>query len=225
MSIAPGIRVRLLAMAVLSRRSPEREQARRERHAAVRARIIDATNKLIREGANYASLSVETIAARSGISRTTFYDYFPDKRELLLAMSREVLEDAIGPLDDYRAPDNVAQTKAELRAMLDGLVQAYLHPAVRAIVEATFYDEEVRAAWRANMELHIERGSALMRAERAAGRFQGHDSTLDARARTLHWAAHATIFQEVVLNDDVPPDELLDAIVDVCLLGTRGILP
>src|SRR5687767_9126047 len=133
MSIAPGIRVRLYAMAVLSRRSPERDEARRARRAAVRARIMEATTELLSEGANYASLSVETIAERTGISRTTFYDYFPDKRELLLAMSSSVLEDAIGPADNFDAPADHTQTRVELREMFAGLVVAYSHPAVRAI--------------------------------------------------------------------------------------------
>ena len=212
-------------MAVLSRRSPEREQARRARRAAVRARIIEATTELLSEGANYASLSVETIACRTGISRTTLYDYFPDKRELLLAMSASVLEDAIGPADEFRAPADHAQTKAQLRAMFEGLVVAYRHPAVRAIYEATFYDEEVRAAWRSNMELHIARSAALVRAERSAGRFNDDGSTLEARALALHWSIHATVFQEIVLNDTVPADDLLDALVDICLLSTRGSLP
>ena len=212
-------------MGVLSRRSPERDQARRDRRAAVRARIMEATNDLIREGSNYAALSVETIAARTGISRTTFYDYFPDKRELLLAMSGDILEDAIAPADAFNAPADVAETRAALRAMFKPLVAAYHHPAVRAIVEATFYDEEVRAAWRANMERHIERSALLLRAERRAGRFRDHESTLEARARALHWSIHATIFQEIVLHPTLPADDLLDALLDVCLLGVRGELP
>jgi TetR/AcrR family transcriptional regulator, ethionamide resistance regulator len=211
-------------MGVLSRRSPEREQARIERHAAVRARIIDATTDLISEGSNYAALSVETIAARTGISRTTFYDYFPDKRELLLAMSGDILEDAIAEVDDWPIPDDHEQTRGEIRAMFVGLVEAYRHPVVRAIVEATFYDDEVRAAWRANMERHIERSTRLLELEREAGRFREAGSTLEARARALHWSIHATILQEIVLNDAVPPDDLVDAMVDVCLVGSRGVL-
>jgi AcrR family transcriptional regulator len=225
MSNAPGIRVRFYAMGVLSRRSPERDLARRERRAAVRARIIEATTELIREGANYAALSVETIAARSGISRTTFYDYFPDKRELLLAMSGDILEDAIGEVGTYHAPDDHAQTRSELRSMFEALVVAYSHPAVRAIVEATFYDEEVRDAWRAYIESHIGRSTALLRSERRAGRFRDHQSTLEARARALHWSIHATIFQEIVLHPTLPADDLLDALLDVCLLSVRGDLP
>jgi AcrR family transcriptional regulator len=212
-------------MGVLSRRSPEREQARLERRAAVRARIVAATGQLIQEGENYAALSVETIAARSGISRTTFYDYFPDKRELLLTMSTDVLEDALGDVDDWRPSGDHEETKAELRLIVVGLVQAYHHPAVRAIVEATFYDEAVRDAWHERMERHIAQTRGLMQLERAAGRFPEHGSTLEARARTLHWACHATIFQEIVLRPTIDRDELVDAMVDLCLLAARGVLP
>jgi AcrR family transcriptional regulator len=212
-------------MAVLSRRSPEREQARRKRHAAVRARIIAATVDLISEGANYAALSVETIAARSGISRTTFYDYFPDKRELLLAMSVDVLADALAGVDDWHPTGDHDQTKAEFRELVVGLVEAYHHPAVRAIVEATSYDEEVRRAWHENMQRHIGQVTAVVQLEHDAGRFQEHGSTVPARARALHWTVHATILQEIVLTQTIERDALIDALVDVCVVAVRGVLP
>ena len=208
-------------MGVLSRRSPERDQARRDRHAAVRARIIDATTGLIRDGANYATLSVETIAARTGISRTTFYDYFPDKRELLLAMSGDILEDAIGPeADDYHAPDDHAQTRAELRLMFEALVVAYRHPAVRAIVEATFYDEEVRAC--------------LARQHRAAHRALDRPAAQRAPRRALPGPrvdARGARARPALVDprDDLPGDRpparrcrptiCWTRCVDVCLLG------
>ena len=67
---------------------------------------MEATEKLLREGNSYADLSVEAIAARAGISRTTFYDYFEDKRELLLAIAMTVSAPFLREADDWRPSDD-----------------------------------------------------------------------------------------------------------------------
>lgn len=212
-------------MALLSRRDPERAQVRAARRDAVRSRLMAATEDLLRDGSTYADLRVESIAAHAGISRTTFYDYFPDKRELLLSFTREILRDALSETDEWRPGEDHDQTKAELRKIIMAFVHVYAHPAVRAIVEATYYDAEVSAAWMASQERHIERAVRLLEAERAAGRFQEHESTLPARARALHWGIHATILREISLRQEIDRDELVDALVDISLLGVRGVLP
>jgi AcrR family transcriptional regulator len=213
-------------MAVLSRRSPAREQARDARRSAVRARIVEATEALVRDGATYADLSVETIACRAGISRTTFYDYFTDKRELLLVMARDAQRDAELQIAEWRPKAGHDASRAELRAFITAYVNAYRHPAVRAVAEAAAYDDEVHAAWRQNQEIHIARVVRVLEAERDAGRFQTHQSTLESRARALHWCVHGTILQELAAGGQPGGDDnLLDALVDVALLGARGVLP
>ena len=79
-------------MALLSRRDPNSAADRRDRRAALQAELMSATVELLRDGNSYADLSIETIAARAGVSRTTFYDYFGDKRELLLAFGDALLQ-------------------------------------------------------------------------------------------------------------------------------------
>src|SRR5437870_620924 len=53
------------------------------KRAAVQAEVLRATEELLAEGASWADLGVERIATTAGISRTAFYFYFADKRELL----------------------------------------------------------------------------------------------------------------------------------------------
>src|SRR2546423_14757803 len=71
------------AMATLSRR-PEPTTAKR---AEIEARVLEATEGLLGEGASYTDLSVERIATRAGISRTAFYFYFHDNRELPIRLT------------------------------------------------------------------------------------------------------------------------------------------
>src|SRR6478735_5474345 len=60
------------------------------KRAAVQAAVLAATEALLSEGASYADLNIERIATRAGISRTAFYFYFSDKRELLMRLTGEV---------------------------------------------------------------------------------------------------------------------------------------
>lgn len=50
-----------------------------------RAALLDAWRDLINER-GYASTSLADVSARAGVSRTTIYNYFPDKAELLYAL-------------------------------------------------------------------------------------------------------------------------------------------
>src|SRR3954453_5740148 len=74
-------------MAVLSRRQDTSEQRR-----AAEAEFTRATVDLLAHGDSYADLSVERIAAAAGRTRTAFYFYFRDKRELLMRATETVAE-------------------------------------------------------------------------------------------------------------------------------------
>src|SRR5919206_858270 len=60
------------------------------KRAAVQAAVLEATVALLDEGASYADLNIERIATRAGISRTAFYFYFRDKRDLLMRLTDDV---------------------------------------------------------------------------------------------------------------------------------------
>lgn len=64
------------------RRSPGREQLER--------RLLDATERLMRDGASFTELSVDRLAGAAGISRASFYIYFEDKGHLLRRLASRV---------------------------------------------------------------------------------------------------------------------------------------
>jgi len=83
--------------------------ARALRGAATRAVILDAARAVLSER-GYSATSVDEIATRAGVSRPTFYAYFPDKMAVVSALSdnleKEVLRGyrklaAMGPAPDY----------------------------------------------------------------------------------------------------------------------------
>jgi AcrR family transcriptional regulator len=69
-----------------------KEVAPSAKRAAVQASVLRATEELLSEGASYSDLNIERIAKRAGISRTAFYFYFRDKRELLMRLTEDVNE-------------------------------------------------------------------------------------------------------------------------------------
>lgn len=84
---------------------------RAQRTAATRARIVDAARALLQEG-RFHEASMETLAARAGVTRVTLYRTFGTKRELL----EGVFWDAV------------------TRARLDRVDAAHAHPDVRTAV-------------------------------------------------------------------------------------------
>ena len=62
------------------------------KRTAIQGAVLAATESLLAEGASYSDLNIERIATRAGISRTAFYFYFRDKRELLMRLTADVNE-------------------------------------------------------------------------------------------------------------------------------------
>lgn len=100
---------------------------RTHQKARTRAAMLQATRALLAEG---VTPSVEAVAERARVSRTTAYRYFPNQRVLLAATYPEIesssLLDAAAPSDPgtrlelalERFTDNVLEHEAELRTQL-----------------------------------------------------------------------------------------------------------
>ena len=57
--------------------------------AEVELRILEATERLLRDGASFTHLSLREISQAAGIARSTFYVHFADKSDLLLDTEKE----------------------------------------------------------------------------------------------------------------------------------------
>src|SRR6202046_5480222 len=76
-------------------RSPQakREHARQERREQIERRLLDATERLMRDGASFTELSVDRLSTDAGMSRASFYIYFEDKGHLLRRLAGQVFAD------------------------------------------------------------------------------------------------------------------------------------
>ena len=168
------------AMATLSRR-PEPTSAKR---AEIEARVLEATEALLGEGASYADLSIERIATRAGISRTAFYFYFHDKRELLMRLTEDVAERLYAEADAWWSGDG--DGPAELDSALRKVIALYREHGVllRAVVEAAAVDDAVAGFWRALVGRFVEASRRRIEAEQAEGRIGPMPAARD-RVRAL----------------------------------------
>lgn len=177
-----------------------------EKRAQIEASVLRATEELLGEGATYAELGVERIATRAGISRTAFYFYFRDKRELLVRLTEEVngqlmvAADAwwTGDEDVHRALERVGAIYSEHGLLL------------RAVVEVSTYDEEVAQFWRGQVGRFVDATRDRIRAEQDAGRALPGDA--DAMAFALIWMAERTFYQQRVQGVPADIGTLVDAL-------------
>jgi AcrR family transcriptional regulator len=127
--------------------------------------ILSTLERLL-EDRPFAEISVDDLARGAGISRPTFYFYFPSKDAVLLTLFERVLAEADatfeGRADDY--------TVDPARAWRDG-IYAFFEPLRRHLavalagVAATATNAEIRELWSTFMQKWIGR----ITAERARG--------------------------------------------------------
>jgi AcrR family transcriptional regulator len=87
----------------------------RETPVATRRKVLEASAALL-DGDGYPGVTIEAIAAKAGVAKTTIYRWWPSKAAILLD-----LFDAIGDerISDPATGDFVADLKAYLKSLLE----------------------------------------------------------------------------------------------------------
>jgi AcrR family transcriptional regulator len=196
-------------MASLTRRT----EAQTEKRAAVEAAVLEATETLLVGGRSYADLTIEDIAHGAGISRTAFYFYFRDKRELLMRLTEDVAEGLYAEADAWWS--GAGDGRAALERALESVIRLYHQHGVllRAVVEASAYDEVVAEFWRALVGRFVDASRRRIEEEQAAGGMTGVSA--EATAFTLSWMTERACYQRIVQGGDPTDDEFLAALVHI----------
>jgi AcrR family transcriptional regulator len=125
-------------------------QARRqERRAGIERRLLDATERLMRDGTSFTELSVDRLSSEAGMSRANFYIYFEDKGDLLRRLAGQVFGDLADSAELWwgvawrHDPDDV-------RAAMAGIIASYRRhqPVLVALNEMADYDPLVAVTYR-----------------------------------------------------------------------------
>ena len=143
---------------------PYERTGRTKQKARTRDALIAAARELLAQG---VTPTVEEAADQAGISRTTAYRYFKNRRALLVAAYPEIEERSL--LDD-EAPDDPG---ARLELVIERMTRQFLD-----------HEPELRAALRLSLELPRPDAEALsLRQGRALGWIEDALSPLRGRLR------------------------------------------
>ena len=187
-----------------------------EKRVAIEASVLRATEELLEEGASFAELNIERIATRAGISRTAFYFYFRDKRELLVRLTTDVNEQLLAAAGTWWSGEG------ELRDALGEIAGLYAEhgPLLRAVVEVSTYDEEVATYWRGLVGRFVDATRERIEAEQAAGR--ALDGPAGAMAFSMVWMVERAFYEQQVQDTDATDDELVDAMATIFTRSVTG---
>ncbi len=197
-----------------------REGAPTAKRAQIQATTQRALEELLAEGASFADLNVERIATRAGISRTAFYFYFRDKRDLLMQLAGDVSDLLYQQADIWW--HGAGDPEEDIRAALGNVAAMYREHGtlLRAIVEVSTYDEEIAAFWRGLLDRYVEATQRRIETEQAAGRAPQMPARSVAFALT--WMAERTFYQQLVQDEALPLDEVVEAMAGIYTRAVYG---
>jgi AcrR family transcriptional regulator len=187
-----------------------RQSDRKSRRVATRDKLRRALEEFHAAGIRYAEVSVEKLSATADLTRTTFYAYFEDKVDLLVAWLEDVRAAAGSAPTEWAVRDR-APTRAELgQDVAHALARYRPHTAVLAAARDTaLFDSRADAAYRTfvrrsidDLSEHIERG-------RRGGWIQP-DLPPTEIATWLVSMVHRTLSATPPLDDDAYMDRLDD---------------
>jgi TetR/AcrR family transcriptional regulator, ethionamide resistance regulator len=187
-----------------------------EKRAAIESAVLRATEDLLIEGASFAELNIERIATRAGISRTAFYFYFRDKRELLVRLTTDVNEQLMAAADTWWTAGG------DIRDALDGIAALYREHAAlfRATVEVSTYDEEVATFWRGLVGRFVDATQERISAEQSSGRALDGDPR--AIAFALVWMTERSMYQQYVQGEPNDAGAFVDALAAIFSRSVYG---
>jgi len=185
---------------------PDR-RAERSRQA-----ILDATRELLAEG-TVGALTVEAVAARSGVAKTTIYRRWRDKWELALDA---VMIDVVQRFDELA---DVGDTRKELLAYADWVVTMLaatpMGPAMQGLVSQIATDPGLARVYR---EQVVQPRLAQLAPVIARGIARG-DLRPGTEVRLVHELLAGPIFYRLLLSG-APLEHTLGArLVDAVLAG------
>jgi AcrR family transcriptional regulator len=177
-----------------------------------RQAILDATRELLDQG-DVGALTVEAVAARSGVAKTTIYRRWRDKWELALDA---VMIDMLQPFDELA---DVGDTRKELLTFVDSVVTMLaatpFGPAMQGLVSQIATDPGLARVYR---EQVVQPRLAQLAPVIARGITRG-DLRAGTDVRLIHELVVGPVFYRLLLSG-APLDHALGArLVDAVLAG------
>ncbi|GAA2220176.1 TetR/AcrR family transcriptional regulator [Nonomuraea monospora] len=171
-------------------------------HAAALAELVDK---------GYAALTVESVAQRAGVHKTTVYRRWKDRESLLTDALAEHMA------TDVPVPDT-GSIETDLRALARSLVQAYTSPTGQAVLAAMFTGLPEAAAARRHVF-----DDRLVRAEPVVTRAVGRgELPADTDPGEVLKTLAAPIYLRLLVTADPVDESTADRAVHVTLAAARA---
>jgi AcrR family transcriptional regulator len=178
-----------------------------------RQAILDATLQLLAPDGDVGSLTVEAVAARSGVAKTTIYRRWRDKWELALDA---VMIDTLPQFDD---PVDVGDTRKELLTFVNSVVKMLAAtpygPAMQGLVSQIATDPELARVYR---EQVVQPRLAQLAPVIKRGIARG-DLRPDTDVRLVHELLVGPIFYRLLFSGAPLDRNLGPRLVDAILAG------
>jgi AcrR family transcriptional regulator len=170
---------------------------RQERREQIERRLLDATERLMADGASFTELSVDRLATEAGISRASFYIYFEDKGDLLRRLAGQVFEDLAGAAERWWGVSR-RRDPADVLACMTGIVAGYRRhqPLLVALNEMAAYDPQVGGAYRDILNAIAARMAVVIREGQNDGSIR-RELSAETAASTLTWMTERTCQQNL----------------------------
>ena len=125
------------------------QAGRQERRGQIERQLLDATERLMADGASYTELSVDRLATEAGISRASFYVYFEDKGHLVRRLAGQVFDDLADAAERWWSVSG-RRDPADVLTAMTALVATYRRhqPLLVALNEMAGYDAAVGTTYR-----------------------------------------------------------------------------
>lgn len=189
-----------------------------------RERAILETAERLLEDRPLSEISVDDLAKGAGISRPTFYFYFPSKDAVVLTIIDRLVADAADSRQEALATLAQGDPRAGLRKALEDLYGAFRSRRAVALAAAELRttNSEARGLWSQVMEGWVTDATAVIEAERARGAAAPGQPARDlaiALVQMNERVQYATFAGESPSLED---DRVLDVIVDIWLRAIYG---
>jgi TetR/AcrR family transcriptional regulator, ethionamide resistance regulator len=175
----------------------------------------DVLERLAAEGQSFHDVKVQTLIDAAGISRATFYSYFEDKGDLLVAISEDLLDELWDSGQSFHSlPDDAR--KEDLRDAVRIPLAKYVdrHDIFRALVHLWHTDPRVAAQQQRIIDQTVVSVAEQIRRRQDRGAL-ARDLDATRVATWLTWMLERGAYH---LTDTVPVPDLdawVDAVTDV----------
>ncbi|MET0474675.1 MAG: TetR/AcrR family transcriptional regulator [Mycobacterium sp.] len=173
------------------------QASRQERREQIERLLLDATERLMADGASFTELSVDRLATEAGISRASFYIYFEDKGDLLRRLAGQVFDDLAGAAERWWGVSR-RRDSSDVLAAMSGLVASYRHhqPLLVALNEMAAYDPLVGATYRDILTTIASRLAVVIEEGQDDG-FIRPELSAETAASMLTWMTERTCQQNL----------------------------